>query len=48
VIVALGVLASVGFVFSFLLWKSERGPKSHGLEAVTPVSAAVHSEGAKP
>ena len=36
VIVALGVLASVGFVFSFLLWRSERGPRRHGLEAVTP------------
>jgi hypothetical protein len=36
VIVALGVLASVGFVFSFLLWRSERGSHAHGLEAVTP------------
>jgi predicted MFS family arabinose efflux permease len=49
VIVALGVLASVGFVFSFLLWKSEQGPKSHGLERVTPASAPPHvAEGAKP
>jgi MFS family permease len=39
VMVALGALASVGFVFSFLLWKSERGPKGHGLEAVTPTKA---------
>jgi len=30
----LGALATVGFVFSFLLWKSERGPKAHGLETV--------------
>jgi MFS family permease len=39
VMVALGALASVAFVFSFLLWKSERGPKGHGLEAVTPAKA---------
>jgi MFS family permease len=25
-------LASVGFVFALLLWRSERGPKAHGLE----------------
>jgi MFS family permease len=30
----LAALASVGFVFSFLLWRSERGPRAHGLEAV--------------
>ncbi len=41
VIVALGALASVAFVFSFLLWRSERGPRSHGLEAVAPVSRAA-------
>jgi hypothetical protein len=29
-------LASVGFVFSFLLWRSERGAHAHGLERVTP------------
>jgi nitrate/nitrite transporter NarK len=29
-----GALATVGFVFSFLLWRSERGPRSHGLETV--------------
>lgn len=39
VLVALGTLASVGFVFSFLLWKSERSPKGHGLDAVTPTAA---------
>ncbi|HMM33359.1 MAG TPA: MFS transporter [Thermoanaerobaculia bacterium] len=44
VMVALGALASVGFVFSFLLWKSERGAKGHGLDAVTPTAA----EEAKP
>ncbi len=44
VILALGALATLGFVFSFLLWRSERGPKSHGLEAVTP---AAHVENAK-
>ncbi|BDG02779.1 MFS transporter [Anaeromyxobacter oryzae] len=32
----LAALASVGFVFSFLLWKSERGARAHGLESVTP------------
>jgi MFS family permease len=39
VLIALGTLASVGFVFSFLLWKSERSPKGHGLDAVTPTAA---------
>jgi MFS family permease len=33
----LAALASAGFVFSFLLWRSERGPKAHGLEAVKPM-----------
>ena len=28
----LAALASAGFVFSFLLWRSERGPGGHGLE----------------
>jgi MFS family permease len=32
VMLMLAGLAMVGFVFSFLLWKSERGPKAHGLE----------------
>lgn len=31
----LAALASVGFVFSFLLWRSERGPDAHGLERAT-------------
>ncbi len=39
VMFALGSLAMLGFVFSFLLWRSERGPKGHGLDAVTPDSA---------
>ena len=30
----LASLASLGFVFSFLLWRSERGPGGHGLESV--------------
>ena len=30
----LAVLSTLGFVFSFLLWRSERGPGGHGLEAV--------------
>jgi MFS family permease len=29
----LAALSTLGFVFSFLLWKSERGPAGHGLEA---------------
>ncbi len=44
VMVALGALASIGFVFSFLLWKSERGAHSHGLEAVTPKAAEAPKE----
>jgi nitrate/nitrite transporter NarK len=28
----LAALATLGFVFSFLLWRSERGPAAHGLE----------------
>jgi hypothetical protein len=49
VILALGALATLGFVFSFLLWRSERGPKSHGLEAVTPTkSAGVPVESNRP
>jgi MFS family permease len=28
----LALLALAGFVFSFLLWREERGPRSHGLE----------------
>jgi hypothetical protein len=27
-------LASLGLLFSFLLWKTERGPGSHGLETI--------------
>jgi MFS family permease len=30
----LAALSTLGFVFSFLLWRSERGPGGHGLEAV--------------
>jgi MFS family permease len=29
----LAALSTLGFVFSVLLWKSERGPNSHGLES---------------
>jgi len=29
----LAALSMLGFVFSFLLWRSERGPAGHGLEA---------------
>lgn len=28
-------LASLGLLFSFMLWKTERGPGSHGLETIT-------------
>jgi MFS family permease len=28
----LAALATAGFVFSFLLWREERGPRAHGLE----------------
>jgi MFS family permease len=28
-------LASLGLFFSFMLWKTERGPGSHGLETIT-------------
>ncbi len=31
----LAALASAGFVFSFLLWRSEQGPAAHGLERAT-------------
>jgi MFS family permease len=33
-------MASVGFVFSFLLWRIERGTGGHGLEEVRPQAAA--------
>jgi MFS family permease len=29
------VLASLGLFFSFMLWRTERGPKGHGLETIT-------------
>jgi MFS family permease len=32
-------LSSVGFVFSFLLWRSERGASGHGLDEVKPAGA---------
>jgi MFS family permease len=28
-------LASLGLLFSFLLWKTEKGPGAHGLETIT-------------
>ncbi len=36
----LAALASAGFVFSFLLWRAERGPRAHGLETVAGRHAA--------
>jgi MFS family permease len=35
----LASLSSVGFVFSFLLWRSERGATGHGLDRVEPAGA---------
>lgn len=31
-------LAALGLVFSFLLWRTERGPNAHGLETITTAS----------
>lgn len=36
----LAALATAGFVFSFLLWREERGPSAHGLEAAPGGDAA--------
>jgi MFS family permease len=36
----LASLASVGFVFSFLLWRSERGASGHGLDQVRPAGVS--------
>jgi sugar phosphate permease len=33
-------LACIGFVFSFLLWRSEQGAAGHGLEKAKPVESA--------
>lgn len=38
VMLTLAGLAAVGVVFAILLWRHERGPKSHGLERPTPTS----------
>jgi MFS family permease len=37
----LAILACAGFVFSFLLWREERGAKAHGLEAAKPGGSAA-------
>jgi MFS family permease len=34
-------LAGMGFVFSFLLWKTERSATGHGLDQVKPAGAAI-------
>ncbi len=39
------LLASLGLVFSFLLWRSERGPGSHGLETITTKKNPVEAGG---
>ena len=36
---SLAILSLAGFVFSYLLWREERGGGGHGLERVKPVSA---------
>jgi H+/Cl- antiporter ClcA len=36
----LASLASVGFLFSFLLWRSERGASGHGLDEVKPAGVS--------
>jgi len=36
----LAALACAGFVFSFLLWKAERGPVNYGLEKAKPQASA--------
>lgn len=43
VILMLGGLAMAGFVFSFLLWRWERGPHAHGLETITTKSASAEA-----
>ena len=48
VMFALGSLAMLGFVFSFLLWRSESGPKGHGLDAVTPTAAGETPRSVEP
>ena len=35
----LTALASVGLLFAFLLWRTERGPQAHGLETITAKSS---------
>lgn len=35
------VLASLGLFFSFMLWKTERGPGGHGLETITTRGAGA-------
>jgi MFS family permease len=36
---ALAILSTTGFVFSYLLWREERGGAGHGLERVRPAGA---------
>jgi MFS family permease len=40
-------LAALGLLFSWLLYRSERGPNGHGLETITTKTAAqrVHDHG---
>lgn len=37
---AFTVLASLGLFFSFMLWRQEKGPRSHGLETITTKTGA--------
>lgn len=38
---AFTVMASLGLVFSFLLWREEKGPGGHGLETITTKGAGA-------
>ncbi len=37
-------LASFGLLFAFLLWRTEHGPRAHGLETITTKTAAPGNE----
>ena len=34
-------LASLALLFSYLLWRTERGPNAHGLETITTRSSGT-------
>jgi MFS family permease len=39
-ILILTALTSLGLLFAFLLWRTERGPNAHGLETITTATAS--------